>query len=157
MAPYITAIRADELADERLEVDAWESAKLEDGSAFGEAGSKTYKSLVMATKIINRLNYRGTKTVATQDNEFPRGGDTSVPVDIEEACFEIALALLDGVDPEMEYENLFMVSQGFANVRSTYDKSHPNPYFLVGVPSFKAWTYLKPYLVDPSTLKLDRV
>lgn len=156
MAPYITAVRADELAGDKLETGPWDDNKLEEGSSFGEEGTKTYKSLAQATQIIDRLNYRGRKTDSTQENEFPRGGDTNIPEDIERACFEIALALLDGVDPDIEFENLYMNSQGFANVRSTYERNSVNPYYSVGVPSFMAWKYLQPYLVDCQRVKLER-
>ena len=148
MSNYITYAEAEDIADERLDVDAWDDAVVTDGSTAGDPGSLTYKSVAMATKIIDQLNYKGKKTSDTQDNQFPRDDDTSVPDAINNACFEIALALLDGVDPQIEAENLGMISQGYANVRSTYDRTAPMPNIAAGVPSITAWRYLVPYLRD---------
>ena len=49
----------------------------------------------------------------SQELEFPRGADTEVPEAIRRACYEIAHTLLDGKDPELELENLGIVSQGY--------------------------------------------
>jgi hypothetical protein len=57
---------------------------------------------------------------AEQALEFPRGEDTEVSEAIRIACYEIAHSLLDGKDPEIELENLGMVSQGYESVRTTY-------------------------------------
>ena len=149
MSHYITYIEATALADDRLDTDAWDDAVTADGSIAGEAGSQTYKSVAMATKIIDRLNFLGSKLDADQANQFPRDDDTDVPDDIKEACFEIALALLDGVDPQIEAENLGMISQGYANVRSTYDRGVGAEYIAAGIPSSTAWRYLLPYLRSP--------
>lgn len=156
MSNYITVERAQELADERLNVDAWEEAKETDGSTWGDAGTLCVKAITMATAIIDRLNYRGQKTSDAQVNEFPRGGDESIPTAIEIACFEIALALLDGKEPEIEFENLSLTAQGYANVRTNYDRSMPDINIVAGVPSVTAWRYLAPYLRDPSLVRLSR-
>jgi len=156
MASYLTPEDAQEYADERLNAEAWDDAVDEDGSSFGQPGTLTYKALAMATKIIDRLNYRGDKYDSGQENQFPRGTDTTVPTDIEEACFEIALALLDGIDPQLEGENLRMKSQGYANVRSTYDSDMPAPHMVAGVPSLVAWRYLVPYLRDVGMVDMLR-
>lgn len=154
---YLTPSEAQEIADERLNVEAWDDAVNEDGSSFGNPGTLTYKALTMATKIIDRLNYRGAKAESSQVNQFPRGTDTSVPSDIQQACFEIALALLDGVDPQLEAEALRRKSQGYANVRSTYDSEMVAPHIVAGVPSLTAWRYLVPYLRLPSDGLIMRI
>jgi len=157
MANYITVERAQEIADERLNVEAWDDAVDTDGSDWGDPGTLCVKAATMATRAINQLNYRGEKTVATQDNAFPRGEDPTVPVNIELACFEIMLALLDGIDPAIEFENLSLTSQGYANVRSTYNREVPDVYYTAGIVSVTAWRYLMPYLVDPHALNTARV
>jgi len=156
MSNYLTPAEAQTLADERLNVEAWDDAVDEDGSLFGQPNTLTYKSLTMATKIIDRLNYRGDKYDADQVNQFPRGDDTTIPDDIGNACFEIALALLDGVDPQLEGENLGMTSQGYANVRSTYDREVPVPHIVAGVPSLTAWRFIVPYLCDTGYFNIMR-
>lgn len=130
-----------------IDTSAWDNASLDDKE----------KALVQATEIVERLNYVGEKAVETQALFFPRKDDTVVPVAIQRACGEIALALLDGVDPELEYNNLLMTSQGFGQIRSTYDRKQYQEHTIHGVPSIVAWFYLKPYLRDSRQIKLDRV
>ena len=156
MANYITYTEAGDLANERLNVEAWDDAVIEDGSSAGEPGSLTYKSVAMATKAIDRLNFIGDKAVETQDNQFPRGTDTVTPDDIKNATFEIALQLLDDKDPDIEGENLAVISQGYANVRSTYDRDVSLPHISAGIVSLTAWRYLSPYLRDPQFIDITR-
>ena len=111
----------------------------------------------MATEAIDRLNYLGEKTDSSQANQFPRDADTVVPDDIKIACAEIAIMLLDGFDVELELEQLKMVSQGYANVRSTYDRTTPPPHIVAGIASSVAWRYIKPYLRDVNSFLINRV
>jgi len=155
---YLTPEEAEEYAYARLNTEAWDDAVDDDGSEFGNEGTLTYKALTMATKIIDRLDYRGDKTDEDQDNEFPRDEtDDEVPEAVREACFEIALALLDGIDPQLETDNLRRVSQGYANVRSAYNTEMPAPYISAGVPSPTAWRYLFPYLKDTNFVTMMRM
>jgi len=144
---YCTIAEADAYFSGRLNTDAWDDATSGD----------QVKALVQATRMIDRLNFKGEMTDEDQQFQFPRDDDTLVPEDIKYACSEIALALLDGVDPELEFDNLRMVSQGYANVRSTYDKDSPPQHFVAGIPSVTAWRYLKPYLRDVNAVDLSRV
>ena len=89
--------------------------------------------------------------------EFPRNGKNQVPQDIIAACCECALAFLDGVDPEIEMQNLNRTSQGFASARETYDPSVINMAFRHGIPSLVAWVFLLPYLQDPFDVTIRRV
>ena len=57
---------------------------------------------------------------ASQPLEFPRGEDTQVPEAIRIAEYEIAYALLDGKDPELELENLAISAMGYGTVKTTY-------------------------------------
>ena len=60
------------------------------------------------------------------------------------ACYEIAHSLLDGKDPELELENLGIVSQGFGSVRTTYNRSQiPIEHIINGIPSVQAWRHLE--------------
>lgn len=93
-----------------------------------------------------------------QNLEFPRGQDTNVPDAIICACFEIAHSLLDGKDPEIELENLGIVSQGYASVRTTYSRSHvPVEHIVNYVPNALAWRWLRPFLRDEDAIILRRV
>jgi hypothetical protein len=152
----------------RLHSTAWDYA----------SASEKLKSLYTATRYMDRLNYKGQKsTVYTalendpeaidsalrtadllQELEFPRDTDTSVPLDIEIACYEIAFALLDGVDPDIELENLGVQSQVYAGVRTSYNRDQqPIEHLIHGIPSPLAWRLLKPFLRDGKQIRIDRV
>jgi hypothetical protein len=93
----------------------------------------------------------------SQPLEFPRGSDTVVPDTILCACFELAHSLLDGKDPEIELENLGVISQGYANVRTTYSRAHvPIEHLINYVPNALAWRWLKPFLRDEDAIILVR-
>ena len=144
---YLTIIEAQEYFDTRLNIEAWDNASATDRT----------KSLSMSTRIIDGLNYLGSKTDSSQENQFPRGGETDIPTPIKNACAEIALALLDGVEPDLELENLGIVHQGISSAKTTYDRSFVAEHSANGVPSATAWAYLKPYMVDIKSLTLNRV
>ncbi len=144
---YISIVDAQTYFDAHLNTEAWDNADTSDRTA----------GLTMATEAIDRLNYLGQKTDSAQENQFPRDADTEVPDDIQKACAELALSLLDGVDPELEFEQLNMVSQGYANVRSTYNRDTPPPHVVAGIVSITAWRYIKPYLRDVKSVNMHRV
>lgn len=147
MANYATLTQAQAYLDGVLNTEAWDNA---------DATTQT-KALTMGTKAIDQLNYRGDKAEDSQVNQFPRAEDTDVPDAIVNASVEIALRLLDGVDPELEYENLRMIAQGYSNVRSTYDSMQIARHIVAGIPSITAWRYLFPYLRESNSVELNRV
>lgn len=113
-------------------------------------------ALVSATKAIDRLNFVGDKADCDQYLQFPRGTDTIVPVDIEQASYELAIALLKGVDPNTERDNLTMTVQGYGNLRSEHDRSIVPPYIVAGIPSATAWNLLLPYLCERRGILIRR-
>lgn len=143
---YLDELEAQIYFDGRVGSAPWDYASSDD----------RLKALTHATRILDRLNFVGCKSQPTQLLQFPRDGDTVVPQDIKYATAEVALALLDGVNPELEFENIHMTSQGYGTVRSTFDRSVKPPHVLAGVPSFTAWTYLRPYIRDSGTLNIYR-
>lgn len=167
-ATYGTVQEADAYFAVRLHEVAWSTSNPDD----------RLPALISASRIIDSLNFKGMKhsvylvleanedaTLAeqraanqTQDLEFPRGSDTLVPSRIQWACFEIAYALLDGVDPEMELENMSMTNHGIGTVRSSYNRNQePLEHFMNGVPSATAWKYLRPFLRDDRGRRLSRI
>lgn len=169
---YGTLSEANEYFGIRLHEEAW----------YGAAAADRPKALIKATQIIDSLNFKGYKAAVydimydydgtelgptdeeirdaedSQELEFPRGEDTDIPEAILIACWEIAHALLDGVDPDLDVENLGVVSQGYASVRTTYARSQAQVEHLMhGIPSATAWRYLKPFLRDADEVKLSRV
>lgn len=131
----------------RLISDAWDDASV----------NERIKSLTQATSIIDRLDYKGTRLNESQPLEFPRTGQDVVPDSILAACCEIAYNLLDGIDPDIEFQNLYQISQGYSTVRSSYDRSQPNHSVSSGVTSVTAWRLLFPYLKDHEQIDLVRV
>lgn len=175
---YATIQEAQAYFDDRLHERAWSLATADDQR----------KSLEAATKIINTLRYKGFKNVvyayllanpevaecaeqgdadslaliraqeALQPDEFPRGADTEVPDAIKWATYEIAHELLDGVDPDLELENLSVTRHGIGNVRTAFNRNQePLEHILNGVPSATAWKWLRPFLRDADHIRMFRV
>lgn len=147
MTSYITELEAETYFAAKVQTAPWDNAAIE----------LRDKALLEATKIINRLRYVGTKTSDDQDNQFPRNGNVSVPQAVKDACAEIALALLSGYDTNKEIENLSVVSEGYSNVKTTYDRAFALEHQSAGVPSPVAWLLLKPYMADVQGIALIRV
>lgn len=159
---------ATEYFSNRLHETAWTDATLIDRE----------KALIAARGIIDGLSFKGykaavytllqTNSLATQEEimaaeasqplEFPRGADTVVPEAIRIAEYEIAYALLDGKDPEIELENLAISAMGYGAVRTSYERAGlPIEHIVNLVPSSVAWRLLRPFLRDSDALKLSRV
>lgn len=164
---YATIQEAQAYFDDRFHETAWSLS----------LPSERPKALLAATRIIDTLSYKGMKNSvyvllesnpdatdeeiraadASQELEFPRGADTTVPERILWACYEITYALLDGVDPEIELENMSMNDHGIGSVRASFNRNQePLEHFMNGVPSAKAWSYLKPFMRDDGSIKLVR-
>ena len=100
------------------------------------------KALIMASNSINQLSLMTLETI---------------PQSLKDAACELAISLLDGIDPEKEFENLSMTSQGYANIRSTYDRTIRQEHIESGIVSIKAWQLIKPYLDVSKELRMSRV
>jgi hypothetical protein len=144
---YASLVDSDLYFLTRLHSDGWDETSLSDRTA----------ALTTATLLIDRLNFRGDKAVSTQANEFPRGDDTVVPEDIKIACMEIAYSMLvDGRDPDIELENLAIVSEGFANIRDTRNDQFVHEHINAGIVSARAWKFIRPYLRNDKSFKITR-
>jgi hypothetical protein len=128
----VTVEEGDAYFSFRLFADPWDDAEDLDKQ----------KALVMSTKAVEAL--------ALMDFD-------ETPQDIKDAICENAYALLDGVNPEMEFENLSMVQQGYANVRSTYNRGISMEHIESGIVSITAWRLIKPYLDVSKVIQLSRV
>lgn len=174
---YGTLTGANTYFEQRLHSDSWNNS----------AATDRPKALQEATRLIDNLNYKGVKHAlwsimysqvspydiligtdapsrdekitadATQALEFPRGQDTVVPTPIEWACYETALALLEGFSPDDAAEQMGIVRQGYSAVSTTYDNSSAMAEYLVyGIPTARVWQWLKPYLTDDRLIRLSR-
>ena len=165
---YATIQEAEEYFSYKLHESAWSVSN----------PAQRLPALIEASRIIDSLNFKGMKAAvyslldanpdatddeiraanASQDLEFPRGADTTVPERIQWACFEIAYALLDVVDPQYELENMSMNDHGIGSVRASFNRNQePLEHFMNGVPSSTAWKYLRPFLRDDKHRRLTRV
>lgn len=145
--PYLTVEDAQIFFNGRLNTYPWDNA----------TDPEKLKALKMATGRIDRLQYIGVRLDPEQELEFPRDYQTQVPQAIEEACCLIALSLLDGVDVEIEDQNLSAVTQAFSTARTTYNPAVRKDYIRNGIPNVEAWQLLLPYLEDPLVVDLSKV
>lgn len=144
---YGTLEKADNYFGAMLEGQRW---------AF-ESRLRRLQALVSATKRIDRLNFVGSQADPDQPLQFPRGTDTLVPVDIEQACYELAITLLKGVDPDTEHDNALATVQAYGGLRSEFDRTSVLPYMIAGIPSSTAWNLLLPYLLEQRRIELRRI
>lgn len=164
---YVQVAEGDEYFNARVNSPLW----------FGSSPSQKLTALRHATRLIDRLNFRGDKADPKQLLEFPRGNtvvivnpqsltnplttqhsqDIAVPIGIRFACCEIAYKLLDEVDPDSEIDALFTESQGYANIKTVYNRKVVPDYMMAGIPSAIAWSYLLPYLRDPREITINRL
>ena len=144
---YGTLTAADLYFDNRLFSDCWTDAIIKNRQ----------NALIAAARAIDKLNYIGCKNDVDQILQFPRGTDTSIPVEIEYAAYEIALKLLEGVDSEIEAQALGVMSEAYSDVKTAYQMGFVNEHLRAGIPSIEAWDYLKPFLRDSKLVNLIRV
>jgi hypothetical protein len=106
------------------------------------------RALRQAKRIIDRLPYFGEPV---GEDAFPRGDQIEVPAQVREAQYEIAYALLSGLDPEA------VINAGVHRIESiagaTVTKSGTLPHFANGVPSATAWDLLQPYMDNRNILR----
>lgn len=177
---YGTLLEANTYFDQRLHSSSWtDSAATDRPKALQEAArlidNLNYKGVKHAVWSImyqyDATNERYCKLLgsdapsrdeviaadATQVLEFPRGQNTEVPQEIKWACYETALALLEGFDPEDAAERMNVIRQGYSAVSTTYDNSSAMAEYLVyGIPTARVWQWLKPYLTDDRIIRLSR-
>lgn len=94
---------------------------------------------------------------ASQELEFPRGQDSSVPQEIEWATYETALAIIEGFDPEDAMDRANILRQRYAAVATTYAADRQSQEYLVyGIPTARVWRWLKPYLSGENPIQISR-
>lgn len=153
MAAYDTYINADAYFAKRLHILSWLTAS---------ASEKT-KALEEATARIDRLRFAGKAVEDDQELEFPRyygdeaEGTETIPSDIKIACYELALVLLDGISPDLEFENLGTTMHQYSGVRVGQDTMAIFDHIAAGIPCATAWRYLMPYLANAKSIRFHRV
>ena len=149
MANYSTIVLADVyFDDERVgDVTAWTDASDND---------KT-KALVHASRLIDNLAFIGKKAVIGQALSFPRLNQTDVPVDVDRAVWECALALLEGVEVAIELEGTHITHESIGDGSTTYDRSTIPMHLQAGLPSAEAWRFINRYVKKQKSLSFRRV
>lgn len=154
MTAYATYTEADTYFANRLHVAVWN----------GSTSANKTIALTEATQRIDRLRFGGYLVEDDQALEFPRyydldagpEGDEEVPEDIKIATYELAFTLLDGVDPDLEYENMAVSSHAYSSVRVSHTPDEI-PHIAAGIPSMSAWRHLAPYLASGKAIRIKRV
>jgi hypothetical protein len=177
---YYGKADGDTPAERIAEATSYFAQRLHEVAWSAASESDREKSLIAARGIIDALNFKGVKASvytlsgssdttglspediqaaeASQPLEFPRGEDTEVPEAIRIAEYEIAYALLDGKDPEIELENLAISAMGYGTVKTTYERAQlPIEHIVNLCPSSTAWRLLRPFLRDSDALHLSRM
>ena len=152
MPAYGTYVEGNTYFANRLHVLAWDEA----------ASSQKTIALAESSSRIDRLRFAGVAVEDDQGLEFPRyygdeaDGTEVIPDEIQNACFELAYVLLDGVDPDLEFENLGIASQSYSGVALSRNTNRMD-HIAAGIPSASAWRFLMPFLADSKGIQLNRV
>jgi hypothetical protein len=151
MENYGTRAEGDEYFRNKLHSQTWFDATVDERTV----------ALTEATMRIDRLRFSGAKVDDNQELEFPRyyddpDGSETVPDEIDYATYELAFSLLDGIDPDMEVENLNSTSHTYAGIRTNRFPLDTLQHIVAGVPNLTAWRFLMPYLATTRTLKINR-
>ena len=133
MSSYATVSEGNTYFMSRMFNDAW---------TYSSTAQKT-TALAHAKTIIDQLSF--------VDGVF----DTITPLPVKHAEMEIAFAMLDGVNPEME-QKLLQVDATKAGSVSTNYSTNRSAAAIHGVPSATAWLMLQPYLRDGQTVRVSR-
>jgi hypothetical protein len=145
ITPYCTVEQGEAYAMTSFKHEVWDNATDDD----------KLRALLDASDLIDNLNYSGVAcSTNTANRQFPREG-ASIPDKIIKACYELAYALLDGADPELEMESAYQAARTFDTINITRSVIHPR--LTHGIVSMKAWILLRPFLRDPNALTLTRV
>jgi hypothetical protein len=108
---YIDIEEANEYFAGRLHTESWSGAD----------DATKEKALRQATRTIDRQLLKGRKTDPEQELAFPRHPDTEIPKEVQEACCEEALALLErGNSQRRRLQQEGVQSFSLGNMSETY-------------------------------------
>ena len=141
--------------------DAYFAARLHTTAWFDSTSDQKLAALVQSTAAFNRLQFQGRKYQCDQVNEWPRliAGQPipCMPTDIQDACCENAIRLLDGFDIEIERRDMNVTARGYSSVRTSYNTNFPSAYIAAGISSSVAWDLLMPWFNDFGVIGVKRV
>lgn len=115
------------------------------------------KALIEATKSIDRLRFKGAKSVSTQPLEFPRA-ELVVPTQIEQASYYLAGSYLPEHNADEDYSVVGVIQEKFHAVMREYKETGRDlTHIASGIPSIEAWRLLKPFLRSSRQIKFTRI
>jgi hypothetical protein len=114
------------------------------------------KALMEATTRVDFLNFIGDKTDPDQPLQWPRNGSQIVHDAIKRATYEVAFQLLDGRDPDLEFELLRKDTVNVGPSTSSLNTNILPEHIVHGIPSALAWRFLKPLVRRNTEIKLHR-
>ena len=105
------------------------------------------------------LHYIGRKEDPDQVREFPRSDDTEIPYEVAEACCEVAVALLSGKTLEEIEGSDGIASESVGDASTSYSEDGQRETLNKNgqLPSAQAYRLLRPWLINPRDIHLDRV
>jgi len=162
MNSYVDTPEAEDYFLSRFNATAWTNATIEQKMA----------ALTEATDIIDKLPLTGNKAIKDQELRFPREGQVSldtdpssstygeyipsVPQDVKKACCDIALALLEGIDPEEEFMQLSQITGRYANLAKQKNTILVEDHVAAGIPCVRAFRALAKYIRSYQSVHLGR-
>lgn len=116
------------------------------------------QALFEATQHIDRFSFIGAKATVAQYLQFPRGLQTTVPLDITYATYEEAYQIMLGRDIEDELNELRIQQRRFDKINTQYMQGvKPSPNVTAGILSSKAWRMIAPYFSRADEIQLVRI
>lgn len=147
IVPYADQTFADAYAAERMNSSAWTSA----------SNADKLIALKNATRYLDTLWFVGEKTDVDQAREFPRNGDTEIPYEVQEACCETAIELLEGNSVKKMQGDSNLASESTGDASASYVGSRNQLDENRGVISPAVLALLVPWLKDSEIIRIDRV
>lgn len=156
ITPYADVAYATAYFAERLNTSAWDDADSADQE----------KALKQSTRQIDLLPLVNEKCDEDQAREFPRTGDPGcadesgdVPIEVQDACCEVAIALLENKSLEQLSSNSGIKSKKVGDASQSYADGRGRMALVddnLGLPSPTAARMLAPWIADEA-VDLSRV
>ncbi len=149
---YADETYADAYLAQRLGTDAWGNA---------DAADKP-KALAEATRLIDLVPLVGVKQDDEQVREFPRDVDDGeeVPAEVQDACCEVALALLQGKTLDQLSASIGVAAESTGDASISYTGERGGMALVdesYGLPSPTAASLMAPWIADRTEIDLTRV
>lgn len=125
---YATIEAAETYFTSVLDTEPWDDAEPE----------MRQKALYAATRMIDGLRVR-------RPHSEEKNFDEPAPTDVQRACAQIALDILDGFE-QSDFEDNDLIAEGYGNIRDTHDSNAVMMHRWLGLSSYAAFILLRPYL-----------